>query len=223
MNARHTLVSEQEILEAVCDVCQRLHAFGLIAAGDGNVSARLGDGRIAITPAGVSKARIKPRDLAFLETGGEVISGRPSSEQLMHLAVYRACEEAWCVVHAHPPTAIAWTLAWPELEELPSDALPELILAAGRIPIVPYARPGTAALGEVLLPYLPEHRLLLLARHGALCWGSNPEEAYIGIERLEHVAKILKATIDLGGIVPMENEEVVALRAIRARLGARIR
>jgi len=141
----------------------------------------------------------------------------------MHLAVYRACPEAQCVVHAHPPTAIAWTLAWPELEELPGDVLPELILAAGTIPIVPYARPGTAAMGEALAPYLPERRLLLLARHGALCWGEDLEEATGGIERLEHVAKILKATIDLGGLVPMEAEELEALRAIRGRLGPRIR
>jgi L-fuculose-phosphate aldolase len=223
LNNSHAPVSEREILEAVCEACRRLHAWGLIAAGDGNVSARLDDGRIAITPSGVPKARLSPADLAFLDSEGVQISGRPSSEQLMHLAVYKACPEARCVVHAHPPTAIAWTVAWPELEELPGDALPELILAAGRIPVVPYARPGTAAMGEALTPFLPDHRLLLLARHGALCWGEDLEEATCGIERLEHVAKILKATIDLGGIVPMEPEELEALRSIRARLGPRIR
>jgi len=216
-------VSEREILEQVCETCRRLHAAGFIAAGDGNISIRLDDGRIALTPSGVPKARLRPGDLAFLDAEGALISGRPSSEQLMHLAVYRACPEARCVVHAHPPTAIAWTIAWPELEELPGDALPEVVLAAGRIPIVPYARPGTAAMGEALLPFLPGHRLLILARHGALCWGEDLEEAYGGIERVEHVAKILKATIDLGGIVPMETEELDALRAIRAKLGPRIR
>jgi len=223
LNKSHAPVSERATLEAVCEICRRLHACGLIAAGDGNVSARLADGRIAMTPAGVAKARLEPAKLAFLAGDGTLISGQPSSEQLMHLAIYQACPQAMAVVHAHPPTAIAWTVAWPELEELPGDALPELILAAGRIPIVPYARPGTASLGEALLPFLPEHRLLLLARHGALCWGEDLEEAYGGIERLEHVAKILKATIDLGGIVPMELEELEALRALRGRLGPRIR
>jgi len=216
-------ISENEVLEAICEVCRRLHAYGLLAAGDGNVSARLGDGRVVLTPSGVPKAGIEPKDLAYLDADGSLLSGRPSSEQLMHLAVYKACPEARCIVHAHPPTAIAWTLAWPELEELPADALPELILAAGRIPVVPYARPGMAAMGEALLPFLPDHRLLLLARHGALCWGEDLEEACGGIERLEHVARILKATIDLGGIVPMEADEVEALRAQRARLGPRIR
>ena len=49
--------------------------------------------------------------------------------------------------------------------------------AAGRVPIVPYARPGTEEMGSVLVPYLPAHRLLLLSRHGALAWGESMEEA----------------------------------------------
>ena len=72
-------------------------------------------------------------------------------------------------------------------------------------------------------PLLPEHRLLILARHGALCWGEDLEEASGGIERLEHVAKILKATLDLGGIVPMDEDELEALREARKRMGPKIR
>ena len=117
----------------------------------------------------------------------------------MHLAVYRSCPEARAVVHAHPPTAIAWSLARPGLDFLPSDALPEVILAAGSIPFVPYARPGTAAMGEVLAPFLPENRLMVLARHGALAWGGTLEEAHNGMERLEHACQILKAAGELGG------------------------
>jgi len=215
--------SERDLLEAICDVCRRLHARDLLAAGDGNVSVRLADGRIAITPGGVSKAHMKPKDMAFLSPEGEILSGQPSSERLMHLAIYAACPEAQCVVHAHPPTAVAWTLARPGLTELPGMVLPELILAAGRIPVAPYARPGTAAMGEVLLPLLPAHRLMVLARHGALCWGESLEEAAGGIERLEHVAKILLAAEQLGGAKPMPEAEVEALQTIRASLGPRIR
>ena len=140
----------------------------------------------------------------------------------MHLAVYGACPDARVVVHAHPPTAIAWTLARPELEELPTDSLPELLLAAGRVPIVPYARPTTEELGTVLLPFLPGHRLLLLSRHGALAWGESMEEAINGIERLEHSALILKAAEELGGATPLPAAELEALRALKARFGPRL-
>jgi len=209
-------------LSAICDAGRRLHARNLLAAADGNVSLRLDDGRIAITPSGVAKARLEPADMAFLAPDGTVLAGRPSTERLMHLAVHGACPEAKAVVHAHPPTAIAWSLARPDLAFLPSDALPEVILAAGRIPFVPYARPGTAAMGDALRPFLPEHRLLILARHGALAWGESLEEAVNGLERLEHVCQILKAALELGGARPLPDEELDALRQARLQGGRRL-
>ena len=130
--------------------------------------------------------------------------------------------EAKAIVHAHPPTAIAWSLARPDLEELPSDGLPEVILAAGRIPIVPMALPGTEAMGSNLLPFLPAHRLLILARHGGLCWGTHLEEAVGGMERLEQVATILWKAETLGGAKPMSTEELQELRSLRAKLGPKV-
>jgi L-fuculose-phosphate aldolase len=140
----------------------------------------------------------------------------------MHLAVYQTVPQAKAIVHAHPPTAIAWSLARPDLKELPADGLPEVILAAGRIPIVPMAMPGTEAMGANLLPYLPEHRLLILARHGGLCWGEHMDEAAGGMERLEQVAKILWLAATLGGAKPLSSTDLEELRALRAKLGPRI-
>jgi L-fuculose-phosphate aldolase len=214
--------SEVSELQAVCDGCRRLHRRNLLAAADGNISLRFPNDRIAITPTGVNKYQLRPEQMAFLNLEGRVLSGAPSSERAMHLAVYRRCPEARVVVHAHPPTAIAWTLAHPELAELPSDALPEVILAAGTIPVVPYARPGTEAMGSGLEPFLPAHRLLLLARHGALAWGESLEEAINGMERVEHAALILKTALELGGAKPLPEEERRALHALRAKSGPKL-
>jgi L-fuculose-phosphate aldolase len=208
--------------EEIRDVCAHLHARGLLAAADGNVSVRLPDDTVLLTPAGVSKARLPAGSLARVALDGRILQGRPSTERAMHLAVYRACADARVVVHAHPPIAIAWTLARPGLTELPTDALPELLLAAGRVPIVPYARPGSEAMGAVLLPFLPGHRLLLLSRHGALAWGESMDEAVNGIERVEHSALILKAAEELGGSTPLPPLELEELRALRARIGPRL-
>jgi L-fuculose-phosphate aldolase len=208
--------------EEIRDACAHLHGRGLLAAADGNVSVRLPDDSLLITPAGLNKARLPPGSLARVALDGRVLEGHPSTERAMHLAVYRACAHARVVVHAHPPTAIAWTLARPELTELPTDGLPELILAAGRVPIVPYARPGTEEMGTALGPFLPEHRLLLLSRHGALAWGESMEEAVNGIERVEHSALILKAAEELGGLTTLPPLELEALRALRARIGPRL-
>lgn len=210
------------LLDEAIEACRALHGQGLLAAADGNVSVRLGDGRIAITPRGVPKASLRRQDFAVLELDGTVLRGNPSSERAMHLAVYGAVPEAGAVVHAHPPTAIAWSLAHPDAEELPSDALPEVILAAGRIPLVPMATPGTEAMGSNLLPFLPGNRLMILARHGGLAWGGDLREAAGGIERLEQVAKILVAAEALGGAKPLAPADLAALKALRAKLGPRL-
>jgi len=88
---------------------------------------------------------------------------------------------------------------------------------------VPYARPGTAQLGEGLRAFLPEYRLLIMARHGAVCWGEDAAEAAGGLERVEHIAQILKAAVELGGLTSLPEDELAALRYLRAAAGPRIR
>ncbi len=205
----------------IAEVCRRLHARNLLAAADGNVSYRLSNQEILFTPTGKNKNYLRPEDMAVVTLENQVLSGAPSGERLMHLEVYRACPEARAIVHAHPPTAIAWTVARPELTELPAEGLSELILAVGSVPIAPYARPGTSAMGEVLRPFLPKSRVILLARHGALSWGEDLEEAYNGMERLEHIAGILKSAVALGGLSSLPAAEVAVLREMRRQMGDR--
>ncbi len=201
---------------------QRAYTKNLLAAADGNLSYRSSETEILITPSGVSKADLKAEDLASVSLDNQILQGRPSSERLMHLAIYNAVPQAKAVVHAHPVTAIALSLARPHWTELPTDSLPEVIIAAGKIPIAPYARPGTKTMGEVLLPLLPECRLIILARHGAVCWGESVAEAYQGIERLEQICQILKLTEDLGGATPLPAEEILALKTLRKTVAPRI-
>jgi len=207
-----SMSEKREILE----VCQRLHERGWLAACDGNISYRT-DSSIIMTPSGRHKGFIKESDLTEVTIENEVLKGTPSSERLMHLAIYQHCPKAKAVVHAHPPIAIAWTIAQPEMKELPAECISELILAVGAIPVVPYARPGTQDMGNVLLPFIPKHRAMILARHGAVAWGETLEEAYYGIERLEHSAKILFYAKALGGLTMLPPEEVNHLREMRAR------
>ncbi len=214
-------MNEKEAAGALVEMCRRLHARNLIAAADGNVSLRLEDGTILMTPTGVNKGFLKAHQMARLTLNDEILSGSPSGERRMHLEVYRRCPKAKAVVHAHPPTAIAWSVARPELTELPSEGLSEIVLAVGSIPFVPYARPGGQGMGDALHPFLPERRVLILSRHGALSWGESWEEAYNGMERLEHSAQILKSAVELGGLSPLAPEELAALKAMRAQSGER--
>ena len=213
---------ESDIRQEILDAGRRLYARNMLAAADGNISVRRDNSDILITPSGRSKAHIESHEIARINLQGQVLEGQPSGERDMHLAIYRLCAKAKAVVHAHPPHAVGWSLARPQLTELPNDSLSEIILGAGRIPIVPYARPTTEAMGDQLACYLPAARALILSRHGAVCWGESVEEALNGMERLEHSAQMLWIAETLGGAKPLPADEVQALKAMRAQFGERL-
>jgi L-fuculose-phosphate aldolase len=204
----------------IVEVCRRLYLRNCLAAADGNVSLRVGD-HVLITPSGVSKGFLSPQQMSLMSVQGEVLYGEPSSERLMHLAVYRKCPEAIAVVHAHPPHAIAWSVACSELAELPNRSLSEVILAVGRIPFVPYARPGCEDMGTALKTFLPQHKAMILSRHGALAWGASLEEAWMGMERIEHSAQILHLAKTLGHLSELPEIEYQELQKMRERIGNR--
>lgn len=221
MSLEHHGHRELPIIDEILEVCRLLHQRNLLAAADGNVSYRLADDYILITSTGKAKAFIEAEDLAVINLEGKIIEGQPSAERLMHLAVYRACPTAKAVVHAHPPNAVAWTIAKPELKELPNECMSELILATGKVPIVPYARPTTNTMGENLKPFLPECKCMILARHGALSWGESIQEAYYGMERMEHSAEILRLAATLGTLSSLPAEEIKVLKTMREQIGNR--
>jgi len=208
-----------QIKQQLIDAAKRLYEKNYLAACDGNLSYRIDDSHILITPKGKPKADLNLEDFAIIDINDRIISGEPSSERLMHLSVYKHCPKAKAVIHAHPPTAIAWTIAYPDLKELPNDCMSELIIAAGHIPIAPYALPGSDEMGTSIVPLLPKHRILILARHGALCWGESVQEATNAMERLEHSADILMRAKQLGGLSSLNIEQVSELYKIRESIG----
>lgn len=210
---------KSQISESIVEVCRRLHGRNMLAAADGNISYRVNQREILITPSGIAKGFMKPEEMAVITIDNQILKGQPSTERLMHLEIYRRCPKARAVVHAHPVTAIAWSIAKPQLQKIPSDCLSEVILACGDIPFVDYARPGTQDMGTVLAPYLPQHRALILRRHGAVTWGEDLDEAYRGMERIEHSAQILATAERLGGLHPLPEEEVKYLYELRKRIG----
>jgi L-fuculose-phosphate aldolase len=226
----HSNFTDEEIEKIKLDmvtVCRLLNQKNMLAAADGNVSFRVSDERIFITPTAINKAFMEPEEIATINIRGDVLSGHPSGERLMHIEVFKRCPEARCIVHAHPPTAVAWSLARPHLTELPFEVLPEVILAVGRMPIIPYARPGTVEMGTYLAPVLPKYRVMILSRHGGISWGESISEAYNGMERLEHSAQILKSAVELASMNSISHlpglpeSEIRALQKMREQSSGR--
>jgi len=206
--------------EAIVRVCRRLYERGLIAGPDGNVSVRLSDDRILVTSSGLSKVDVTVDDLVVVDARGARVEGSrgPSSELGMHLRLYERRADVRAVVHAHPPTATGFAVAG---ESFMVPVLPEVILQMGGVPLVPYATPGTPAVGDALEPFIAAgHVAFLLANHGATTVGTTLEEAHQRMESLEHAARILLAARAAGRVNALAPAEAEALRAPRGT-GAR--
>lgn len=191
---------EARLRAALVEAGRRLRQCGLIGAGEGNLTARLAGGRLLATPAGRNKGCLVADELVLLDGEGRPLeAGAPpvSSEIGLHLAVYAARPDAAAVVHAHPLAALAHAMAGRPLEVL----VPEAGFAPGaRIPVAPFAPPGTPAVGASILPFLAAgHDVVLLDRHGAVALGPDPLAA---ADRLEVVERAARLSIYLRSLAP---------------------
>ncbi|MBI4420349.1 MAG: class II aldolase/adducin family protein [Gemmatimonadetes bacterium] len=204
----------REVAREMAHCCRRLADAGLIAGQDGNLSVRVGEDRVLVTPAGLIKGELTPDDMVEIDLAGRRIRGsrRPSTEIDMHLRMLRGRPDVGAVVHAHPPVATGFSVAG---EAFDACVLPELIFQVGWVPLVPYGTPGTAELGEQLEPYIKEYDALLLANHGAVTMGKTLAEARIRMESLEHAAKILLTARLLGRVVELDRAAVARLEELR--------
>jgi L-fuculose-phosphate aldolase len=220
MKPRARKPDERKLRAELVAACRRLHERDLIGAGEGNASARLGSGRFLVTPSGVSKAALRPGDLLVVDAAGKRLAGkgRPTSELAMHLAAYAARPDALALVHAHPVTAVAYTVAG---LPPPNDLLPEASVVLGAVAVAPFATPGTPELAASLGPLLARHDVLLLERHGALALGATPGQACDRLETLERVARVALLARLLGRCEPLGPEAVARVIAAAARAGLR--
>jgi L-fuculose-phosphate aldolase len=197
---------------AILEAGRRLGVRGLISAGEGNLSIRLDDGRLLITPRGRRKDELEAGDLVVVPLDGDGRDARspsglgPSSDLAIHLAVHAARPEIGAVAHAHLPASMALTLAG----EIPDPtALPETALLLPRLPFVPFGEMGSADLADRITAVLtdgpePLPAAALLERHGAVSVGSDLVAA---VDRLELIEVLCRTWRD-----------ALLLRAARATL-----
>ena len=212
------IASEPALRALMVEIGRWMHEQGWVAANDGNLSARLADGRILCTPTRVSKGRMGPEDLILVDPEGRKISGsrETTSEIFMHLTIYRLRADVQAVVHAHTPFATGFAAAGKALN---LAMLPEVVVLLGSVPLAPYGLPGTAALSESLRPLIPHHDAILMANHGVVTYGEDLEAAYYKMEMVEHFARIAFVAEQLGGPTVLPREEVEKLVAARERYG----
>lgn len=205
--------------EQICEAGRKMYAKGFGGSNDGNLSVRLDEQTLLITPAGVCKGFLRPEDLLVIDLDGRVISGqgKPSSETRMHLQVYRSRPDVRAICHAHPQKATAFAACRKLWEGI---ALPEIVFAVGRIALTEYATPTTEQVPQSIEKAILDADAILLANHGVLTTGPDIMAAYFRMEALEHAAGILFYAQLMGGAQLLSQSQLQELYEVKKKFYA---
>ena len=201
--------SEAFARKRLVECCHMLYDRNLTVSAGGNMSVRINDREILITPSGVNKGLVREDDLVKMDMDGNVLSGgKPSIEHKFHLGIYRENPETNAVVHCHPLYCLAILTRG---EDLKSTLTPEGVLLLDQVPTCRYATPGSDELVEAVMEYA-HAPAMLMARHGAITQGRTLEEAYNRMEELECQAHL---QILAGNAEELPISEIMKLREMR--------
>jgi 3-dehydro-4-phosphotetronate decarboxylase len=188
---------EAKLREDICLMAKSLFDRGLTAGASGNISARLSDGGLLVTPTGSSFGRLDPARLSLFDAKGVLIGGdKPTKEMPLHQAFYETRPaKTGAVVHLHSCHSVALSLL-PEVD--PDNMLPPLtaysIMRLGKVKLLPYFMPGDPAMGDAIRGLAGKRSAVMLAHHGPVVAGKDLEAAVYAIEELEETAKLALLT-----------------------------
>ncbi|MEY2786831.1 MAG: hypothetical protein RL277_3043 [Planctomycetota bacterium] len=209
---------ETRLRTAIAEIGKLCYQKGFIVGADGNISARMQDGTVLITPAGAMKGFLAPENMAHVDMSGKVVDNGPraSTETGIHLVSYKERPDIKAVLHCHPPHAVALTLAGIDMQ---IPVIPEIIVTIGGIPTAPFATPGTEELPESIRNIVRCSDTVVMQNHGSVTLGSNLLDAFKKLDMLEHTAKILWLANCVGTVKPLDPQAVAKLLGTREKLG----
>src|ERR1700732_1374698 len=184
--------TEQKIRERIVELGSSLYSRGLSPGSSGNISARLEDGWL-LTPTNSCLGELDPAGLSKLDWNGNLVSGaKPSKEYFLHLAMYQKRLQSGAIVHLHSSYAAAVSC----LDGLDSASCippitPYFVMRVGKLPLIPYFRPGDKALALEIAKHASRHAAVLLANHGPVVSGKELDSAMYAVEELGETAKLM--------------------------------
>lgn len=202
-------MSEAQLRDEICRIGASLYQRGLTVGTAGNISARLDDGFL-ITPTDACLGYLDPAKISKLNASGEQISGDRASKTIrLHRAVYESDSALRGIVHTHSTHLVALSL----MQGVnPENILPPLtpyhVMKAGKIPLVPYHRPGAPEILDRLRKLVPHVRGVMLQRIGPTFWHDSVANASFALEEAEETAKLFFLT--RGQALPALTEENLA-------------
>ena len=185
-------MTEAETRERICTFARSLFERGLTPGSSGNISVRLEDGGVLMTPTDASLGFLDPARLSRFDADGNLVSGdKPTKEQALHQAFYETRRSAGAVVHLHSTHAVAVSML-PDID--PDSVLPPLtayyVMRVGHTKLLPYFRPGDPAMADAIRGLAGRHAAVLLANHGPVVAGASLQAAVYATEELEETARL---------------------------------
>lgn len=182
----------------------------LVAGSWGNISCKIGESIYAVTPSGKGYAGLTENDIVIIDHQCNTVWGRhvPSSESKLHAAIYSACPEAQAVIHTHSIYASALAAMRKSIPPIIEDIVQ---IIGGSVNCAEYALPGTQQLADNAVKALNGRKAVLLANHGAVCWGKSLDDALIVAEVLEKAAQIAIICQSCGGAVELPENDIAIM------------
>jgi L-fuculose-phosphate aldolase len=192
---------------------RRLYKHGLTTTSGGNISLRLSDDVILITPSGTDKGRMKWKEVGIINIFGENFTPdlKPSMETGMHLAIYKKRDDVHAIVHAHPVCASLFTAIKGKIN---TNLTAEAKAILGDPLFVRYAVMGSQALADIAAEHILKSDILLLENHGILTIGTNLLQAFDKTEVLENAAKMTLMTEMTGKRRPLDKGRIQELEKL---------
>ena len=186
------------IKDEVLATAKRSVEIGLNAGTEGNISARLPDGNVVITPSSLDYVIMTLEDLVVIDLDGNVVEGTrgPSSEKAVHLECYRQFDDVGAVIHSHPTYASMFAVA---RQPIPAAIEESIVFIGGDIPVCDFCDTGSDDLAREAAKLLADRSAVLLANHGMVSIGADPYSALRVAGLAEKVAKIVVGARTLGG------------------------
>lgn len=185
-------MTDLEQKELMVKLGRSFYERGYTVGGAGNLSVRLDDNRVLVTPTGSSLGRLQAERLSVLDLNGNLLEGdKPSKESVFHLAMYRKNPACKAIVHLHSTYLTALSC----LDGLnPNNAVraftPYYVMRVGKMQVIPYYRPGSPKIAEELANRALTGKAFLLANHGVVVTGTDLSDAADNAEELEETAKL---------------------------------
>lgn len=204
-------MTREEARKEVCDAGRLLLKEGLVARTWGNVSCRIDDQWIAITPSGKAYEELKPEDIVIMNYNTEEYEGvvKPSSEKGMHAALYRTRKDINAIIHTHQVNASTIAAAHRTMPAVLDD-MAQLI--GPDVRVADYALPSTKKMVKVVLKAMKGRNACILANHGAVCAAPTMDDCFAVAQILEKSCKVFIEAEFLGGAKELSRFDAVVMR-----------